>query len=489
MMYDPAGSDRVRPAPEHHGHFGLALAALVAALLLFASACGGATVDGASSGNGNGNTAGSAAQTTGTSMSAATDATCKSGALQAGEVGVTADTITVAVVADTGAAIRPGLFQGSVDGVKAWADYQNAKGGVGCRKIVVKDYDSKMSPGDTKNSLLSACSDAVALVGTTSLFLNDVSPIEQCPGMSGEAPGMPDIALTQTEPAHQCSAVSFAVLPTGGSCPYSGSGVRDFNVSTAATAYYVKTFGDDLHGTFGVPKDLPSTISAAMPGLRAAQEVGIKRDAEIGVSGLDTQSKYTAMVQDIKDKGSNYVQNAIDYKGTVFLRKEAQIQGVDSVKVWDCGLQCYDQRLITEGGSAVEGQNSWLGFLPFEDKGANPALDAFLQYDQKPDGWGMQAFAAGELFTQVVDEIVADKGPNAITRQNILEGLRATKGFTADGLLPPTDVGSKTPSSCFVLMQVKDGRFIRVDPTAPGTFDCTNPLHRLSLDPVAAFQG
>jgi hypothetical protein len=44
---------------------------------------------------------------------AAVDAKCASEPLQATETGVTADTITVQVMADTGSALAPGLFQGT----------------------------------------------------------------------------------------------------------------------------------------------------------------------------------------------------------------------------------------------------------------------------------------------------------------------------------------------------------------------------------------
>src|SRR5262245_17428842 len=50
---------------------------------------------------------------------------CKSEPLQATEVGVTADTITVFVMADVGSPLAPGLFQGSIDAVKAWGDAMN----------------------------------------------------------------------------------------------------------------------------------------------------------------------------------------------------------------------------------------------------------------------------------------------------------------------------------------------------------------------------
>ena len=73
------------------------------------------------------------------------------------------------------------------------------------------------------------------------------------------------------------------------------------------------------------------------------------------------------------------------------------------MKVWDCSVQCYDQRLISEGRRAVEDQYVWLSFLPFEDAGSNETLDAFLKYNKKPDGFGAQAWVAGELFARAVE--------------------------------------------------------------------------------------
>ena len=88
-------------------------------------------------------------------------------------------------------AIRPGLFKGSWDGVKAWGDYINAKGGLACRKVVVKDGDSKLSPTDAKNAVAAACSNSIAMVGTTALFLQDVTAMESCKDKAGAGDGHP----------------------------------------------------------------------------------------------------------------------------------------------------------------------------------------------------------------------------------------------------------------------------------------------------------
>ena len=44
--------------------------------------------------------------------------------------------------------------------------------------------------------------------------------------------------------------------------------------------------------------------------------------------------------------------------------------------------------------------------------------------------------------------------------------------FDAGGLLVETDVAGKNPSPCVVIIQVKKGKWVRVDPTKKGTFDC-----------------
>ena len=178
---------------------------LAMVIVLLASACGSSGGDSGDSGLGGGAT---------TTTENANTAACKNAKLTSPEKGVTADTITVTVVADDVNAIRPGLFLGSMNGVKAWGDYINAQGGLACRKVVVKTGDSKLSPTDAANAVSAACGDSLALVGTTALFLNDMAPIENCKDKAGVKTGLPDLAELQTEAAQQCSPLSFAALPT-----------------------------------------------------------------------------------------------------------------------------------------------------------------------------------------------------------------------------------------------------------------------------------
>jgi hypothetical protein len=202
------------------------------------------------------------------------------------------------------------------------------------------------------------------------------------------------------------------------------------------------------------------------------------------------QSDYTPFAVTMKNKNSNFAQVGLDYKGTVYLRKEAAAQGIDATKVvWHCTTQCYDARLISEGGAAVEGQYVWINILPFEDKGANDTLDAFLAAVSKPDGFGAQAWMASEMFKKAVDDVVAKDGPNGLTRAALLEAIRNTHDFDAGGMAPKTDIGAKKGSPCLVGLQVKSGKFVRIDPTEKGKFDCSGEPTSITIDAQAAFKG
>jgi hypothetical protein len=457
------------------------LAVVIATTLAFA-AC---SSSGSGGGGGNGLGGNNTTSSTGKDV-------CSGKTLTASDKGVSPKSITVTVMADVGSPLSPGLFQGSMDGVNAWAKYVNANGGLACRNVVIKQVDSKLSPDEAKNGIVSACGNSLVMLGTTALFLNDMRPAESCKDKAGAVTGIPDLAVLQTEPVEQCSPISFAVIPNGGSCPYSGKGVRTFQAVTPAISWFKKNVSTDLHGIFVVPADLPSTITASTTLFAGITKNGVKMDAEYGMSGLATQSQYTPIAQAIKSHNATWVMNGLDYAGTLKMREEAQAQGVGptAVKVWACSLQCYAPNFVKQGGAAVEDQYAWLQFLPFEDQGANPMLDNFLKYDTKPDGFGVQAFAAGLLFQRVVTQIAQTDGPNAITRKAILDGIRQVHDFDAGGMLVKTDVGGKSPSNCIVIVQVKNGAWTRVDPTTKGKFDCDEPggITTVTLDPLKAYK-
>jgi ABC-type branched-subunit amino acid transport system substrate-binding protein len=395
---------------------------------------------------------------------------------QATEIGITEDTIKVAVIADVENPLAPGLFKGSKDGVEGWAKNLNKKGGLAGRKVEVDFIDSHLSADDSRNAFIKACSEDFAVVGATALFVNNVDDIEGCVDQAGAATGLPDIAVVTTEVVQQCSPTTFSINPPTIVCDTQDQHPQTYQANAGRAYYYQKKFGKDLHGTFIFSADLKAANNANRASMTQMQTVGIKADDEVDISARAPQSEYTPVVQNMKDNDSNYAQSGSAFNSTVALRKEAKLQGLTDPKIiWDCTLQCYDRRLVEQGGADVEGQYVSLLFLPFEEASTNKELKAYVNTvgKDKTDGFGAQAWASGVLFQQAVDKIVDRDGVNGITRKALLDELgTGFAKFNANGMLGNVDVSGHTPSACFVLTQVKNGKFVRVTPTKKGTFNC-----------------
>jgi hypothetical protein len=401
------------------------------------------------------------------------------GATTATDVGVTPTEIRIGVIADTGSPIAPGLFQGAVDGVKAWADYMNKENdGLAGRKIVVDTYDSKLSADDARNSIIEACGKDFAILGTSALFVNNVDDLVGCADADGNATGLPDFPVVTTEQVHQCSPVSYGVNPPIIDCSTKDQNPQTYRGSLGATNYYLKKFGKNaLHGAYVYPSDLKSAKNTQIPAFTAQQDAGIKQDSTADVSGRAPQSDYTPIVQAMKDSGATYARHGGNDVGVIALRKEAKIQGVNTVKVWDCSLQCYDKDMVSsENAADTEGQYVWVPFVPFEEAKQVPMTATFLKYigKDKADGFSVQAFASGLAFGELVANAIEAGGDEALTRKAVLEEAPKLTSFNAGGMLGDVNFGEHIPSPCYVLMQIKSGKFVRVHPKKAGTLDC-NP--------------
>ena len=430
-----------------------------------------------------------APDTSGYALTAADIATqCASEPLQASDVGVSADKITVEVMADTGSPLAPGLFQGNIDAVKAFADYINANGGIGCRQLEVRSWDSKIDPTEAKNGLIDSCANAFAMIGNNALFNPDPSPMTECVDKAGAPTGLPNIAALANDVNELCAATTFTINPRSEQCPVNIGQPRDFSLNVGHIAYVVAQHPEGLHGLYLVPGDLPTTRQSAIPAIEAQKQLGIGFDGTPLVSGRDEQAAYTPRVQILQQKGGNYVQNGSNDVAMIRMQKESVAQGIDHDSVvWMCSVACYTGPMLEQGGDTVNGTYLAMQFLPFEEADTNAAAQAYL--DSIGNGnevsWGAQAWQAAIAFQQVVNQIVADQGPNAITRANVLNGLAGLDNFTADGWSGAKSLRGLSP--CFLLMQIQDGKFVRVYPEERGTMDCDegNIVH-VTAEPVSA---
>jgi ABC-type branched-subunit amino acid transport system substrate-binding protein len=421
----------------------------------------------------------------GESSTAKANANCTKEALQATEIGVSADTITVEVMADTGSPLAPGLFQGNVDAMNAYAKWINANGGVGCRQLKVEAWDSKLDATESKNGIINACKTAVAMVGGNALFNPDVTDLGNCVDKAGQPIGIPNFAALANDVNEQCAANAWIVQAVAEPCTGTNTGVRDLKAFVGATSFY-KTVQPNLKGVFLVPGDLPTTVQSSTYQIEAQKSAGVTWIDTMKVSGRAEQSAFNTYVQALKTGGGNYAYMGSNDVAMTKLRKEAKAQGLTGVDVWACSLACYTENFKTAGAD-VDGTYVWMQFVPFEEASTNKAVQTYVDASGgKPDAFGAQAWQAGMAFTQAVNEIVAEKGANAITRANILEKMK-TLSFDADGWIGKARTSPKVFSDCMVIMQINGGKFERVFPKEAGTLDCNSSnVTTVKIDPAAA---
>ena len=114
-------------------------------------------------------------------------------------------------MADVGASAAPGLFRSNHDALTAFADEVNANGGLACRRVEVRLWDTKLDADESLNGQIDACQNALALVGSNALFNPDMTPTTTCPDRAGDETGVPDIAALANDINQRCNETTYLI--------------------------------------------------------------------------------------------------------------------------------------------------------------------------------------------------------------------------------------------------------------------------------------
>jgi ABC-type branched-subunit amino acid transport system substrate-binding protein len=467
----------VRPINERPGRRGagrrflgrarfIGLFAALAAAVLLAAACSSASSSSAGSASSS-----AASATTAAAGTAAASPLGTAG--PADDIGITATTIKVGMIADVDTTLVPGLFQKSVNAVDAWAKIVNSSGGLAGRKVVVDFCDSKLDPNATANCVIKACQDDFALVGTSANALEDLSDIDGCKNAAGKAVGLPNLAAFAFPP-ESCDPDTYLVDGTGEYCATAKQPAPTSEAPVGDALYFLSQ-NKDLHGIWLYDDDDPTFKLTQTPTFQAESNLGIKKDGQgFYASGAAPQSALTPFIQQIKASGSTFVYDDVTTASMVLVRREAQLQGVNSVKVWECNSGCYDPSFYQQGGATVNGTYAMLLELPYlSDYTDNPTLDKLvteLGGVNNLNNNALGSFIDALLFQDAVQKATANGG--TLNRQTLFTALNNEHSFTADGIVGSTDIGNHTTTACEVIVQLQNGVWQRVDPVKPGTFDC-----------------
>ena len=297
--------------------------------------------------------------------------------------------------------------------------------------------DSKLNGDETRNAIIKACQNDFAVVGTGALFMNNVDDLVACPDKAGAKTGLPDVPVVTLWEVQQNSPVSFPI--------------------TAPS----KVFSDPTRRHLpGARRSLPLVPAARVEGSarrvprgrrpRGAEDrfdADLARRAEgrrsratacTTIHGADGQDKYLPIATAIQSDGSTIVSSAVNDTSQAYMLKEAAVQGVNTVKVWDCTSACYSKRFLETAGAKADGQYVDMPFVPVEEAKYSPAVKAYVKAvgDGVIDGNGEQAWAAALFFRDAVNAVGEER-----------RGQRADPGQLAHR--PRRTSTRSTPTGCW----------------------------------------
>jgi ABC-type branched-subunit amino acid transport system substrate-binding protein len=459
-----------------------ATAGAALAAVLLAAGCSSSTSSTSAPASSSAATSAAASQAPSTSSTSA--AAAPTGTVPASDIGITASTIKIGMIADVNNPLVPGLFKDSVNVINTWAKEVNAAGGLDGHQVQVDFCDSQLNPNATTSCVIKACQNDFALVGTSANALVDLADLDGCKDAAGKATGLANLAAFAFVP-EVCDPDTYGIGGVNSYCKTAKESPSTYDVPVGDTRYLV-AHNPGLHGIWMYDTDDPTFKLTEVPLFQAESNLGIKKDGQgfYPLSGGVPQSALTPFIQQIKASGSTFVYDDTTTQSMVLLRKEAQLQGVnDQVKVWLCNSGCYDPSFAQLGGSVVNGTYASLLELPYlTDQKANPVLDKIITDLGGPANFNNNAFGSYVMalaFQDAVNKVIASGQPlNRASLFNVLNNDEHS--FTAQGLIGSTDISGHLGSNCQVLVQLQNGQWNRVYPTTPGTFDC-NPANVSTL--------
>jgi len=354
--------------------------------------------------------------------------------------GVTKDTIRVGgVVSKTNALNGP--YASAFDGVKAYFNMVNSKGGIYGRKLeLVSERDDLMAQNQQEVEALLAQDNvfAVAPIATIFLFSGAQTLADQNIPTFGwnintEYTGHP--TLFGSNYGALClgcvgSAQPFVAKQLG----RKKIGVLAYNQATSAQC------ADGIEKSF---KKYPT-----------ADVVFLTKSLNFG----DTD--FSVEVGQMKDKGVDFVLTCIDNTGALNLGKEMRKQNMKAIQYLPNG---YDADLVAANAEFFQGDIVGVPFVPFQFKPKPKGMTEFDQWMDKAGYAKNEISINGWISAAMLYEGLQGAGAN-FTRAKVVDALNTMTAQTIDGLIPPRDWTKEHEIThniaCTAYVKVDNGKFV-----------------------------
>ena len=344
----------------------------------------------------------------------------------------------------------PGIFLGAVHGIQAFATYVNSLGGICGRKLVIKSGDDNLQVSQNAAATQSLASQVFAFVGS---FTAD----DQGGAAVLKADGVPDIGQALSKDRFN--------LPNN----FSPEPIAGWNV--APYLLYKKLFPDAVQHMAILGANQPTGHATYVDQKHAMQLAGftfVYDDPNIE----PTQTDYSSDAQAMKAAGAQGISWAATAGVMADTARAIQNAGISPFPLAMWGTTAYDQAFLQQAGSAAEGSIIYLpeALYQGEDAQTVPMVGTFNKwyqalYHQPPDEYAMYSWMSGLVFLEGLDN------GGALDQRSLLAGLGKVTSFDGGGMVATDNPAGKKPPNCYLLVDVKGGKFVR-DPSNPTGFDC-----------------
>jgi ABC-type branched-subunit amino acid transport system substrate-binding protein len=430
---------------------GRLLAVLVVATLVLA-ACGSRVPEDEirAAAGGTGSASAGAGVATGPTTSAATGDPVMFGTLPspcgpgdasgATDVGVTDDAITIVAVADPGGP-SPGLNQGVLDTMEAFGAWCNEQGGINGRRLDVMLADAKLT--EYQAVVTGACDSALALVG-------GIAVLDQTGVPTQTACGIPNVPAAAVSAEQVYAPNTFQPLPN-----------PQDRFQIGGQRWVSSQHPDAIGAAAALRTKLSITETQSDRMIEALEPLGF--DFTYVEASSVGETNWAPFVLAMKERGIRYVTLTSSYEEIIPLQKEMALQGLDAVV--ELNVNFYNAKYPRQAGEVADGTYIDLTVWPFEEAEDNPAMAEYLRAlraavpDTQPEELGVQSWSAALLWATAMKNLGSD-----VTREALVAELETITSWDGGGLHGETDPANQVPSDCIIVMQVRDGGFVRAFP-------------------------
>jgi ABC-type branched-subunit amino acid transport system substrate-binding protein len=358
----------------------------------------------------------------------------------------TGDPIVIGNIVDLTGPV-PGLFKGARQAMDAFVAMVNSKGGIDGRPLSMLTADSKIDCNGTRAAY-------EALAPKVEAFVGNISAIDGCSSdVLLKYPNLPAV-FQQLNPdlANIATVLTPAPRPPGQS-------IGVFKKIASMHPGAVQKLGILVNTrTAFQAKQLVAGLEAI------GGKVAFTREVQI-----DVQTDYTADVIKMRSKGVKWLSlDGFDIQTIARILENAKQQNwrpevITSAPAYDGNFLSLVDPAAAEGVLLPLSTAMFLG----EDRKDSAGVNDYLTWLQKThpgakaDLFGANAWAAGMLYVKARVAAGRDAKPRAVVQE-----LIKIKSFDADGMLAPANPGDQKPATCWLLAEIKNGKFQRVTPAS-----------------------